>query len=214
MIPDIEKVRQYILERLARELPPELYYHSITHTRDDVLPNVQRLAELEGISEPEDWLILLTAALYHDIGFVETHLEHEEASMRIAAETLPQFGYSLTQIEFIRQLIQATKIPQTTDHRLAMLLADADLDVLGREDYFSRNLDLYHEVQALGRIYTLEEWYRNQLGFIKKHTYFTHAAQSTRLPGKLRNIEKLKKKIGLTESAQRDGMQTSHGTIG
>ena len=62
MIPDIEKVKQYILERLAHELSPALYYHSIAHTRDDVVPAAERLAVMEGVAG-EDLLLVLTAAL-------------------------------------------------------------------------------------------------------------------------------------------------------
>lgn len=202
--PNIEKVKQFVYDWLARELPPKLRYHSIAHTRDDVLPNAERLAALEGISDPEDWLLLRTAALYHDIGFVESHLEHEEIGMRIAAETLPQFGYSQDEIMRVQCLIQATRIPQMADQHLAMLLADADLDVLGREDFFSRNLDLYHETQSLGKKFTLQEWYRDQLIFIKSHRYLTRAAQITRLPGKISNIAQLEKWVDLSEAAQKD----------
>jgi uncharacterized protein len=187
-VPDIEKVKPFVFNKLTRELSSKLYYHSISHTRDDVLPNVERLAKLEGITESEDWLVLRTAALYHDIGFVEAIAGHEEISMRIATETLPQFGYTQVQINRIQQLIHATKIPQQTDGLLSMILADADLDVLGRKDFFERNMDLYRETNALGKKVTLEDWYRSQIKFMKMHTYFTDAAGCTRLPGKIHNI--------------------------
>ena len=44
--PDFKRARQYALERLERELPPTLIYHSLAHTRDDVVPAAERLAAL------------------------------------------------------------------------------------------------------------------------------------------------------------------------
>lgn len=190
-VPDIEKVKHFVFNKLAHDLSSKLFYHSIAHTREDVFPNVERLAELEGITDREDLLVLRTAALYHDIGFVEAIAGHEEISMRIAAETLPQFGYNQVQINRIQQLIHATKIPQQTDGLLSMILADADLDVLGREDFLERNMDLFRETNALVKMIPLEDWYRSQIKFMKMHTYFTDAAGCTRLPGKIRNTKEL-----------------------
>ena len=38
MSADYERAKQYALGRLAGELSPHLAYHSLRHTRDDVLP--------------------------------------------------------------------------------------------------------------------------------------------------------------------------------
>jgi len=188
---DFEKAKQYVFNRLERELSPKLFYHSIAHTRDDVLPAVERLAELEGITDPEELLLLRTSALYHDIGFIEAYSDHEDVSIRIAADTLPQFGYSEQHIERIQQVIRATEMPQNPDSHLAMLLADADLDILGREDFLLRNKDLYLELDARDIKFNLEDWYRSQLRLLQAHQYFTDAARSLRQPGKQRNIEKM-----------------------
>ena len=54
-------VAKYVLRRLDKELPPNLYYHGPWHTRD-VLEAVERLAKLEGVDGEE--LILLRLGLY------------------------------------------------------------------------------------------------------------------------------------------------------
>jgi uncharacterized protein len=46
--PDFEGARTYALMRLAQELPETVTYHSVHHTRDDVVPTVERLALAEG----------------------------------------------------------------------------------------------------------------------------------------------------------------------
>src|SRR5262249_11139094 len=135
---NFEYARAYALQRLERELPPALTYHSLAHTRDDVAPATLRLAAIAGISG-EQRMLLHTAAYYHDIGFVVQRADHELASARIAAEILPTFGYGPAQIAIIHSMIMATKLPQSPRTLLEQLLADADLDALGRTDFMSRN---------------------------------------------------------------------------
>ena len=42
--PDFQRAKQSALERLEQELPATLIYHCLAHTRDDVVPAVERLA--------------------------------------------------------------------------------------------------------------------------------------------------------------------------
>src|SRR5512138_90844 len=86
-LPDYERARTYVVQRLAQELPAYLTYHSIHHTLEDVLPAAERLAALEGV-QGQDLLLLRTAVLFHDLGFVEQPVGHEAISIRIAAQAL------------------------------------------------------------------------------------------------------------------------------
>lgn len=119
--------RAYALQRLERELAPELTYHSLAHTRDDVAPATLRLSAIIGVSG-EQRILLHTAAYFHDLGFVIQRADHELLSARIAAEMLPTFGYTPAQIEIVHGMIMATKLPQSPRTILEQLLADADLD--------------------------------------------------------------------------------------
>src|SRR3989304_3776280 len=86
--PDFERARQYALDRLERELSPALVYHSLVHTRDDVGPAAERLADLEGVTG-EARLLLLTAAYFHDIGFTLQREDHEALGAGLVREGLP-----------------------------------------------------------------------------------------------------------------------------
>lgn len=186
---DFEGARQYALKLLEEKLDAELVYHDIAHTRDDVVPAAERLAEREGITG-EDLLLLRTAAYYHDIGFVEQSANHELVSVRIASEKLPDFGYSPEQIRRISGMILATRLPQTPNNILEAIMADADLDVLGREsDFWERNRDLRAEWELTTPPMNDEEWYRGQLKFLTEHTYFTEAAHDLRDAGKRRLLK-------------------------
>lgn len=188
--PDWEGIKAYALARLARDLPPELRYHSIRHTRADVLPAVERLAALAGVNEDE-LLLLRTAALYHDMGYMERYADNESVGARIARETLPDFGYSSDQIAAIERMILATRMPQAPQNFLEALICDADLDSLGREDYLDTSHDLHAELGACCTPIPLKDWYRRQLDFLSNHTYFTEVARDLREAGKQENIRRL-----------------------
>ena len=190
MAPDFARAQAYALDRLARELSPLLTYHSLAHTRDDVLPAAQRLAALAGLSG-EPLLLLETAAVYHDLGFVIQRDDHEALSTALAAAVLPGFGYQPEQIAVIGDLIQATRLPQSPGSLLAEILTDADLDVLGREDYWTRNDDLRAEWAAFGTVSTDVEWYQGQITFLTTHRYFTPMARSLRDATKQANLDGL-----------------------
>ena len=192
--PDFEQARRYALGRLERELSPKLVYHSLGHTRDDVVPAAERFAALEGVAG-EELLLLLTAAFYHDIGFVEQRANHEDVSARIASEVLPQFGYSPAHISAISDMIMATKLPQASQTLSEKILADADLDVLGREDFMARNQALRAELAAYGQTTTDAQWHKSQLKFIQNHCYFTAAARTLRDAQKQKNIAALRELI-------------------
>ena len=74
-------------------------------------------------------------------------------------------------------------------------MADADLDVLGREDFMSRNCDLRHELAHYGQEFTDAQWFSGQLKFVENHTYFTTSACVLRDAGKMKNVAELKKKL-------------------
>lgn len=192
--PDFERAREYVLKRLEQELPPNLYYHGIHHTRDDVLPAVARLAALANLGE-EEYLLLKTAALYHDLGFIELYEMNEPIAIRIAGQTLPSFGYSPRENQRIQQIIAATQMPQSPDGLLENLMCDADLDSLGREDYFLVSSNLRKEQEARGIIYPDLEWFENQLTFLTNHQYFSLQGHALRDAGKQKNIAVVRQRL-------------------
>jgi hypothetical protein len=115
-----DKVKPFILNKLNQELPVHLSYHNLNHVHD-VLKMSGELSDMENISG-EERILLLTAALFHDTGYIKLSRGHEELSCSIAREILPQFDYNPEQIETICQMILATKIPQNPKTKLAEIL--------------------------------------------------------------------------------------------
>ncbi len=188
-LPDYEGAKAYALERLTRDLPSFLQYHTLWHTQDEIVPRTEWLSRHEGLyarppcsSEPPP---------ISTISASSPRVEHEDASARIVADVLPHFGYRLDQIHTIQRIIYATRLPQSARTLLERIMADADLDVLGRDDYLERNAALRAEKAALGTTYGDQAWYPDQLLFLQRHQYFTQIAATQRGPGKRRNLRQM-----------------------
>lgn len=189
---DYEAAAAYILSRLSNELSADLYYHNVSHTLD-VLQSTIRLAASENITDAESLLLLKTAALYHDCGFLEHYDDNEPTGARIAADTLPEFGYTPEQIQTISRIILATSLKVTPVDLLESIVKDADLDYLGREDYKLLSLRLKQEWEHQGLHKTMIEWYDIQINFLSKHKYYSPSAQQQRESGKQKQLEDIRK---------------------
>ncbi len=189
-IVKFEDLNDYILDRLERELPKHLYYHNYKHTID-VTIGVEIIGSGEGVGE-EDMLLLKTAALFHDFGQVEGAVDHEEKGCKIAEQMLPEFGYDKEQIEIIKGIIMATKLPPQPKTLLEQIIADADLDYLGRRDMVPVSDALYQELKVQGIIGSFNDWNKLQVKFLSMHQYFTETARNMRKVNKDVQIQRIK----------------------
>lgn len=185
---------------MERELDPSLTYHNLDHTFGSVLPSAMMLADLYHL-KPEDQGLLAVAAAFHDIGWTIQGTEHERIGVEIARQVLPQFGFNGEQIATIGGIIMATRLPPSPSNLLEEIMADADLDVLGRDDFWPRNHDLRVELESNGRRYANLEWYQEQLDFLVSHHYFTQAARQLRHAGLQKNIGQLKALVMAEQSS-------------
>ena len=188
-----QQLKKLISGKLKEELPLHLSYHNIEHTTD-VMQAVALAGDREGIDE-ENKRLLLTAALFHDTGFLIGREEHENVSCNIAIQYLPGFGYQPEEIEAICNMIMATRIPQSPQNHLEEILCDADLDYLGRDDFFILSNRLFTELQAEDIVKDEEEWNMQQADFMGSHRYFTETSINLHQAKKEQYIELIKSKI-------------------
>jgi len=181
-----EQAREFILNKIETELPETFFYHNIDHTRD-VRSAAEVIGKAEHISDA-DMRLLLIAACYHDSGYLVSLCEHEIESCKLAEEHLPGCGFSKEEIKKICGMIMATRIPQSPKDHLEKILADADLDYLGRDDFFEIGDKIYQEWGLTDR----DEWNEMQVKFLEEHQYFTKTALNLRGPKKRGNLEKVR----------------------
>jgi len=186
----LEESRQAAINILKESLPKYLTYHSLEHTLD-VYEETIRIAKSEGVTSNDDLKILLTAAIFHDLGFVVSELNHEQQSSIICMDILPKYDYTDVEINKICEVIMATKIPQTPNSHLAEILCDADLDYLGRTDFEKISNHLYDEFKFRGIISDRKTWNRIQVNFFNSHHYFTKTNCELRNLQKAINLQKI-----------------------
>ena len=183
-----------IVARLEEELPANLYFHDVKHTLN-VSTQVELLGRAEGISE-EDLLLVKTAALLHDAGFQKVYDGHEEAGCELAQDLLPEFKYDNQQIKKICKLIRSTKLPPEPGNLLEEIICDANLDYFGRVDFIPMTQNLFKELLEQNKINSKENWFNQQIEFVKAHEFFTKTGRLLRDVSKDEQIEKIKELLG------------------
>jgi TolB-like protein/predicted metal-dependent HD superfamily phosphohydrolase len=187
--PDFDGAEKFILAKQQEELPEHLHYHNVDHIKD-VVASAMKIANEEKIADEERNLLRI-AALYHDAGFITSAKDHEAHGCTLARETLPQFGLNESQIEIICGMIMATKIPQTPQTLLERIICDADLDYLGRDDFYSIGSHLFEEMKTQSFVESEREWNLIQKTFLESHRYHTPYAKKNREKEKQKHLQEI-----------------------
>lgn len=190
------RIQVHVIDKLQKGLSEKLTYHNVAHTLD-VLKQAVVIANKEGVTDPEDMLLLKVSALYHDTGFLYAYQEHEDKSCEVASEELPAFGFTDEQIERVCGMIRATKVPQNPQNHLEQIICDADLDYLGRADFFEIGNNLYKEFLEQGVVKDFKEWNMLQIRFLESHRYFTKSSLKRRQKVKMNYLQAIKETEGL-----------------
>lgn len=178
-----------VISTLESKLPSYLTYHGVHHTKY-VLERATYIAEKEKVSK-KDLFLLQIAALYHDIGFIEGHEDHELKGCKIARENLTKRGFTENELEKICGMIMATKIPQHPNTHLERILADADLEYLATKRFKEIGDTLFQELKHRDKSFTRSKWNKLQIDFMQNHEYHTDYCRRYKSFRKKRNLELL-----------------------
>ena len=196
--PRLKIVDHYIRSLFRDELPEGIKYHDGNHTlhpTKGVVASANRIAISENISEG-DRELLITAAYFHDTGYIREYEKNEPIAARMAGRILKLIGYKPNEVVKVQNMILATDLERKPKTHAEKILCDADLDHLGREDFFKFDGKLRDGWRSKGIDVSDEaKWYRGTLEFIKKHQYYTESQKKLREKGKQKNIKGLLKKL-------------------
>ncbi len=166
-----QQLNDLVIQLLKTGIPANYYYHNYEHTLY-VMDKVQEIGRQENCT-PKELELLAAAALWHDTGYINTYKGHEEASCELARKYLPEYGYTIDDIDTICGMIMATKIPQSPQNKLEEIMADADLEYLGTANAAISANNLFKELNALNPLLTEEDWNKTEINFLTAHHYFT-----------------------------------------
>jgi predicted metal-dependent HD superfamily phosphohydrolase len=189
-------VDRYIRDLFRDELPDGIKYHDADHTLHPtrgVVAIANSIAVTENISE-HDRELLIVAAYFHDTGYIREYEKNEPIAARMAGRILKLIGYLPEEIEKIQKMILATGLACEPESHVEKILCDADLDHLGREDFF----ELDGKLREGRRIRGLDvsddaKWYKGTLEILKKHKFYTRSQKKLREKQKEENTDKLLK---------------------
>ncbi|WNJ21463.1 Pycsar system effector family protein [Pontibacter sp. G13] len=182
----------YAREILVHQLNGDYTYHTVGHT-EQVVDAVVEIGQEVGLTSDQMDLIKL-AAWFHDLGYIETYIGHEEASMRIARDFLEKREMPATMIEQVEGLIFATRLDQEPKDRLQAVLKDADLYNLALPEALDNSEKIRQEWKVFcDREFSEEEWLDFNYRFFRDYQYYTEYALTKLEPAKGENTALLKK---------------------
>lgn len=172
----VDEVEDYATKLLLQQLSEDHKYHNLSHTLA-VRTACRKLGEQMDINE-EELEILEIAALFHDVGFIETYNGHEGISRRIARDFLTGKNYPEDKLERVLTCIDVTFPANRPSNTLEEIIRDADLINLGSDGYATHLNGLRHEWDVfLGQRFTDRDWYKINRKFLKNQSFFTEAAR-------------------------------------
>lgn len=204
--PRLKIVDQYVRELFRDELPDGIKYHDANHTlhpTKGVVAVANSIAISENISE-HDRELLITAAYFHDTGYIREYDKNEPIAARMAGRILKLIGYKPNEVKKIQKMILSTDLELEPKTHVEKILCDADLDHFGREDFFKLDGKIREGRRARGIDVNDEaKWYKGTLKIIKKHQYYTESQIKLREEEKQKNIKRLLNKLENIEKKKR-----------
>lgn len=200
------EAKEYIKELLDNEIMNNFSYHNIEHT-NFVLEHALFIGSKEDFNE-SDIFVLTLAALFHDSGFTITYWGHERESAEIASAFLKSKEIDQVVIDRVVSAIHATKVPQKPTDKVEMVLCDADMFHLSKDEFMDTSLKLREEwVDLLNKDMDKHTYFAQTLFFLEVHHYFTDYGKKILEPSKQANIENVKKELKKYSEEQSDNLK-------
>jgi len=150
--------------------------------------------------------MLSLATLFHDIGFSETYVGHEEVGIRMIREFLTRWNYPEEKVKIIVGMIEATKMETKPRNPLEALVKDADTSSLGKSYFQIYTNSLRKELNVLqNALISKKDWNRENLRFLDEHIYYSEAGRSRYSEMKAENRRLLSEEMDLDEKHDSKG---------
>ncbi|WFB66822.1 Pycsar system effector family protein [Chryseobacterium sp. WX] len=207
----LQKAKNYVEILFKDKLSSVYFYHNFIHTAYTV-NKAEEIMKNTPVSE-EDQEKVLVALWFHDTGYIECALNHEERSVEVMKAFLHGQNYPENYIADVEKLILATKIHYEPQNLLEKIVKDADFSHFAGHDYSDISDALRKEWELTNvRCFSNEEWNAGNLDMLKnKHTFYTDYAKENWEPLKKKNIKKIEKKLEKEEEKKENKKEVSEG---
>lgn len=207
----LQKAKNYVEILFKDKLSSVYFYHNFIHTAYTV-NKAEEIMKNTPVSD-EDQEKVLVALWFHDTGYIECALNHEERSVEVMKAFLHEQNYPENYIADVEKLILATKIHYEPQNLLEKIVKDADFSHFAGHDYSDISDALRKEWELTNvRCFSNEEWNAGNLDMLKnKHTFYTDYAKENWEPLKKKNIKKIEKKLEKEEEKKENKKEVSEG---
>jgi predicted metal-dependent HD superfamily phosphohydrolase len=189
----LDRIKAHVENLFATNKDDRLIYHNAYHT-EQVVKNAVRIANHYKLSDV-DFFTVVTAAWFHDIGYLSSFEKHEEHGAEAATVFLRLQNVDEATIKQISECILATKMPQKPIGLLQDIICDADLFHLGSDSFKDRNKLMRKEAEAFcGKKIEKDQWRQNTIALFHAHHYHTDYGQQQLNKGKEENLKDLESK--------------------
>ncbi|CAL2102876.1 Phosphohydrolase [Tenacibaculum sp. 190130A14a] len=170
------EIEAFVIHELNENLDSKFLYHNIAHTQRVVEKTKELIVDAKVEGEEAENLIM--AAWFHDIGYISSMENHEDASIEKASKFLKEKGLSEDRIQKVSKLIEATKmsvVPQTESEKL---LKDADCSHIGGKNYAEYSELLRREWELTqNRVVSDNDWIEENINFLTtQHRFYSDTA--------------------------------------
>jgi hypothetical protein len=166
-----------IIKMFEDEAPPNLYFHN-----SSLVKNICNIVELLSTAEnlpDEDFINLKLAAVFLYTGYITDYEKPMEASLRLAEEILPEYGFSQENVDSASGIIRSS-FAEKFDTQASAILHDAAYDYLGRVDYPKLTDKLLRERTEYGKHTDADSWIEIQHKVLSEHEFLTNTAKILR----------------------------------
>jgi predicted metal-dependent HD superfamily phosphohydrolase len=191
----IVKTEDFVVNLFKNKLSELYNYHNLEHTVG-VVNAIKEIVKSYKLTKPEEDTLLM-AAWFHDTGYIDGSLNHEDRSIEIASQFLSENNFSKDFINSVAEIIEATKFHVLPVNDLQKIMKDADYYHFGSKDYFETSDLLRKEWEEVdGKFYTDLQWMEANMNMLTDcHQYYTPYAIENWQPQKEKNIAIILEKI-------------------
>jgi len=193
----LSKAQEFVKEQYSISEFEIYSFHNYKHVKRTVKA-VNLIAE-NSKGSAADLEVLNLAALFHDIGIIESYNNHEERSAKIAEEFLRKHNYPVDKINKVKECIIVTNLSRQPKNNLENIIRDADVIHLGKKSFLKRNIELRQELKnVIGKKFTDKEWCEFDLKFFANQKFYTDYAKKNLEKRKNEHIKQIQSKLDLS----------------
>ena len=184
----IDELQSKALSVLECTLDKHYTYHNAAHTRE--VCDAVKLFTANSILPSATLTALRIAAIFHDFGYLVRSYDNELLALPYIKDFGREFGIEESVLMEAHDLISETVFPYAPVTPAGMILCDADIEYIGRKDFFVQAELFRQELSAEGVVYTDEQWWSLEVKFLQENCFFTPVCRNLRNSIRMQNLKK------------------------